>query len=273
MEDIRGVKQRFCIYGTDLCQNEHLPHVTRLIRIFFVVAVISQLSPAFGQGHDHDHFDPENPLEEMAKKKKRKFFPGFGKFKRDLRRICDAVEKDGRRLLLHNVFLAHNVRDPNCKACKAIFKDFASSCKPRKKRRRPKPKKKQEEVSDDDEGEGGEEGEESEEEKVAAAEDREPPKQRIPNLEVVDGLSRVMQKIADSEKHIDEGIFAIIRLLEVLRAPDNLSPGAKEYLVTMAAFIESPFREKIQQIQQAEQSSPGSTGMGGGAGVDDLFAF
>jgi len=206
-----------------------------------------------------------------AKKKRSSF--SFAKFKRATMDVCSGLAADGRKEKFFEMFDNHDVKDPECPACKPLISVFANSCripKPPKSKisavnkeeatASPTPNSSPEAENAKNTGENGKEGAV----KVVYL-------QREPNVTVVQGLSQIFGAMADQEDEIEDNAKAVERIVKFLRDKKDKTPAEIDYFDFVAQYIEAPFIEyfeKQKPVLHDQKSSPKAAPI---QSVDSLF--
>ena len=154
----------------------------------------------------------------------------FTRFRTELRRLCDAVTKDGRRGDFYAFLSERTSRDDECPACMPFFKEFSNACRPKEKHVRP----------------GG-------------TPEPETARQREPNIEAIEATSLAFSRIAGEDKYLHLIMPAIEKLLVLMRSPEGKSPGARDYFVVLAEYANAPFLPYAQSLDvERRRLTPGA---------------
>lgn len=176
----------------------------------------------FGQSND--------PVEKSTEK-----VVSFNEFRDGFRKLCVYVAQDGRQEALYKVLEGHQGKDPNCGACRPLFTLFSTVCKPDKVvKQRP-----------------------AASQRVPKVEDGASPvptptlpiayPQREPNIRVIETVSSVFPRIAERNFGQEATAKALRKFLAVLRKAEGCTPGERDYLLSLAQFMESPVRELLEE--------------------------
>jgi hypothetical protein len=215
----------------------------KYLLLFF--AVFSPHKDAFGQASDpHQLFEErvearerldraseseERELERGAKKKKVK---GFGAHRKQLREMCTFMERDNRREVFMRIVDERKSQKDLCDACKLLYKDLASACRPPREKARPR-------------GEG-------EEEVVPIV-----VRYREPRIEVVDLAARFFADIFEVVEFRAEYAAAVSDLSRSLLENKTLTLGEREYFELLLEYALVPFRnfEELQAARRAAEEA------------------
>ncbi|MBX7139264.1 MAG: hypothetical protein K1X83_14915 [Oligoflexia bacterium] len=209
----------------------------------------ADFNPNFGSdqhaGAGQSQFDSEH----VEKKVKFKSVM-IGRRHSDFVALCKALQLDGRDEALSLLMDANAYKDEKCLACRPLLRAWALACKPKAKTSK---KEKPTSVPEAAAAPGAEAG-------AAAAEPTATPtpeptptrimKQREPNTQVLDMISRLFNALADDAVKSDQ--FALVRqgldkMLLVLRAPDSKTAAEHEYYSYLADYAESPFKARERE--------------------------
>jgi hypothetical protein len=236
-------------------------------RKFIIQALICGALPCAANvvfASDHDKFDSDDRSIARdavpSQKPRTPPFTGFARYKRSFDRICDLLRADGRVEAFYTLLDRNSLRDDDCPACRPLIISFTGSCRKMiKKSRPPKPKKL-------------EEGEEAVQPSPA-------PKlihQRDPSTELINDVCRLFIAFSEDQKIRGLVLPATMKVVTLLRSPQDKSPGARDYFTTLAAFMEAPFLE----LKAAQERADKSDAEGGshkfektGPAVDEMFDF
>jgi hypothetical protein len=189
------------------------------------------------EDHEHEHGHDSKPktsaLEGFKKKVER--LPSLGRFAADLRNICSALEKDGRRAFFYEVALKNSEKDPKCLQCKDFFKLLTKACVDKNAQKKIKKSKKK-----------------SEKEEELKVEDEAPSpspspfsyaKQRYPNIEVLEAANQLGTKMASNQELVGGYYDLLNRFVSKLKESVQISPGLKDYLDHFEYSLFSAFNE------------------------------
>jgi hypothetical protein len=219
-------------------------------------ALMIFLSLSTGASSASDGLDEVTPT--PAKKKLAAF--SFAKYKRAMTDVCTGLNADGRQQKFFEMLDNHDVKDPDCLACKPLINAFAGTC------RAPKPvkamvKKKDKEVQATPEETAS--PQQTGSAKSLKSEQEQNPKtvflQREPNVAVIQGLSQIFGSLAEDEETIDEYAKAVDRVVNILRDKSGKTLAEIDYFDFMSQYIRAPFTEYFEKRAPKGHQQGGSS--------------
>lgn len=211
----------------------------RLILFAITLLCIVSNSPLAlsAQGHEPEIEQGSKSAHEAKPQR----FKGFAQFRKGFQAICEQIFLDGRGERLVSI-LKKGPPAQGCAACRSLYSDFASACRPPKIKPVPKPKK------------------------------DEPPaptatpifRQRDPSAKVIEytvTLFRAMSERSETEL-ISE---AVDQLCQSMSERGDKSPGEYDYFATWATYIRAPF------VAETQHSGAGEVAPRPTVDVDALF--
>ena len=213
-------------------------------------------------------------LEEEIKKPKKPLAIGFSGYAKQLKNVCELLEKDGRRQIFARHLDYALQEETQCAACKALLKSFISACKLKQKKDRKKKvdEAKQEieetQVSEEETDVAADEAESEDEEGENAQDENtklqvEPSlykPQREPSVVLLDSLSHLGIALVADTKRSEFARITFEKLASLLRSPEDLSAGEVEYLDILTEYMLAPYSSAAPDV------APISA-----APIDDLF--
>lgn len=206
----------------------------RSLKIALALLLIS-FAPMSGAYADRFSSDSQSTEGEDGLDKPKEQVVSFNEFRDGFRRICTYVGQDGRQEALYNVLRVHEAKDPNCGACRPLFTLFSTVCKPTKiVKAPPRPAARA----------------------VKAEADQSPAPtptpsiaypQREPNIRVIESISIVFSSLAARNFGREATVKALRKFFAVLRKAEGCTPGERDYLSSLAEFMESPMRELLDE--------------------------
>ena len=173
-------------------------------------------------------------------------FRGFAKYKTEFKSLCDALEKDGRRLLVLDIVKTDPDINSACYACKPLFQAIESACRSAliKKaiKKKAQPKKSTEEAA-------------AEEESTPTPSPTPIPiyRERDPNLAVLQSTLAIFSGLASDAQTVEPTYEAVLYLKSVLLADEGLSIGAEDYLETFCEYLLAPYAAYADKLEREER--------------------
>lgn len=216
-------------------------------------------------------FDPD--LESLGQedgaqsKPKRQPSVAFTRYAKQFKLICDYLEQDGRRELFgrHVEFSLQELDE--CTPCKALLRSLATACKVKAKVE-PTPSPTPDPAVPTPVGLHEDAPLKVTPVTAVTRPTVQRPVQREPNVLLLDVISQMGIEMAADSKRAEFAKQTFVNLTSLLRDPEELAPGAKEYLDILAEYLLAPFShieiEPIDAEGNEEQEVETQS-------VDDLF--
>lgn len=230
MKKVNGLADFLRLKPYSVADNKHLSDVARVSEWLIFITIWLCISLVYA---DTWVSESRSKTAKPEKSKAAEETVSFNEYRGGLRNLCLAVGQDGRQELLYNILKPHEGKDPTCASCRPFFSMFATVCKPAKKpteKKKPKPKK-------------GEDVDPAAETPVPTPTITPIYLQREPNIRAIEFATQVFSAMSQREEGQEATIKVVRRLLSYLKEVDGRTAAEKDYLWTLASYIESPFRE------------------------------
>ncbi|NLF25254.1 MAG: hypothetical protein GX589_06305 [Deltaproteobacteria bacterium] len=173
---------------------------------------------------------PTDCSAQASKSKREKRFPGYGKYRKLFKQLCEGIKQDGHQVFLYTLLTQDSTKALTCTACPSFFRAFASACKP------PKPKKKKEKKKIE------EEKKEEEEKELTQEEQLKPIEQPQPSVSTTESALTLSSSIVRNQAAANPS-FEVTKLLSKLpQDPSALTNAQQSYLEGLSQTLSTPFR-------------------------------
>jgi hypothetical protein len=186
--------------------------------------------------------DPDSVGQEdaAASKPKRQPSVAFTRYAKQFKLICDYLEQDGRREVFgrHVEFSLQELDE--CTPCKALLRSLATACKVKAKAE-PTPSPTPNPEAPAPVGLHDDAPLKVTPVTAVARPAVQRPVQREPNVLLLDVISQMGIEMAADSKRAEFAKQTFVNLTSLLRDPEELAPGANEYLDILAEYFLAPF--------------------------------
>lgn len=232
-----------------------------ILRQLIFAPILLWTAPVLGEeGHeDHHGHHEEVPashqklLDELSGgiSRERAQVASFQKYEGQIRLLCGAIEKDGRRRQIYELASEAVLKEGvTCPECKSLLKAFASGCREVKKREM---KKKTPIPGPDEAGPETEDGA-----ATPVPPTPTPLPSRMPSTEALDLASRLAVAISsDNSKGLESQVSnAINTWASVLRRSKEKSIGFSDYCGILATYLTAPWERAARSAEFRNKLHP-----------------